>query len=124
MAADANPSTNSSSPVQLTGAPPAGQNLGASLINQAGNGLYGIDNLLSPSMLSSANLIAHLSNGTLPAAQQFAKNSSLESVLREAAESGLKQKKGRFKLAFAVLLCWAFFVRRSTHRSRHCRTWP
>lgn len=63
-------------------------------MGQSGNGLYSIDNLLSPSMLSSANLIAHLSNGTLPAAQQFAKNSSLETVLREAAESGFKQKKG------------------------------
>ena len=94
LTADTNPSTNSSSPVQLSAGPPTGQNLSASLINQAGNGLYSIDNLLSPSMLSSANLIAHLSNGTLPSAQQFAKNSSLETVLREAAESGLKQKKG------------------------------
>ena len=90
--ADTNPSTNSNgSPVQLNSGPPAG-GLPSSLMNQ--NGLYSIDNLLSPSMLSSANLIAHLSNGTLPAAQQFAKNSSLESVLREAAESGLKPKKG------------------------------
>ena len=94
LTADASQSTNSS-PVQLGAGPPnAGQNLSASLINQAGNGLYSIDSLLNPSMLNSANLIAHLSNGTLPTAQQFAKNSSLESVLREAAETGLKQKKG------------------------------
>ena len=83
-------STNSNSPI-LNNAQTTNQT--ASLINQtAGNGLYSIDNLLSPSMLSSANLIAQLSNGTIPA--QFAKNSSLESVLREAAENGLKQKKG------------------------------
>lgn len=100
LQADTSQSTNSS-PVQLNAGPPTtNQNLGASLINQASNGLYSIDSLLNPSMLNSANLIAHLSNGTLPAAQQFAKNSSLESVLREAAETGLKHKKGLLNLHF------------------------
>lgn len=94
LAADTNTPTNSNSSVN--GAHTTNQTAASLISSQSANGLYSIDNLLSPSMLSSANLIAHLNsvnNGTIPT--QFAKNSSLESVLREAAENGLK-KKGLF----------------------------
>lgn len=73
--------TNGNSPVNGNG---QNNQTATSLINsQCTNGLYSIDNLLSPSMLNSANLIA----------QQFAKNTSLETALR-AAENGLKKKGG------------------------------
>lgn len=89
--------TNSNSPILNNVHQQSNNQTSSSLINQtSSNGLYNIDNLLSPSMLSSANLIAHLnsvSGGGLPS-QQFAKNSSLAVLRGASSENGLKQKKG------------------------------